>query len=150
MENLNKLTKLLGADRIVTPEEIEQVLKGVVEILASYRKGTEEVKEETIKVVNSLLNDTITFNKKHSEEVAKFATEMEKEHGAKMKDLERALSEANNYLTEVKNIKTEPGEKSEDADKEYISQEVLKQINLSEYKENIITGEELIDKINEL
>ena len=65
MENLNKLTKLLGADRIVTPEEIEQVLKGVVEILASYRKGTEEVKEETIKVVNSLLNDTITFNKKH-------------------------------------------------------------------------------------
>lgn len=153
LASLQKIAKIINPDNIISSQEIEQVLKGIVDILTTYKKGTEEVRKETISVVNSLLEETIKYNKEHSKEMANLTSGMDKEHSAKMKDMERILNEATKMLSEIKamEVASEGKDDSDDEEeKQALIEEVMARIELPEYKETIITGEELIDKINEL
>lgn len=152
LQQLQKIAKILNPDNIISSQEIEQLLTGIVEILAGYKKGTEEVKKETINVVNSLLEETITYNTKHSKEVANLTSEMGKEHSAKMKDVERILNEATKMLTEIKTmeVESEEDDSGDEEEKQALIEEIMAKIDLPEYKETIITGEDLVDKINAL
>lgn len=143
IENLQKIAKIFQPENIITSEEINQVLKGIVEILATYKKGTEEINKDTISTVNTLLDRCAEMIKEIKSEHKDSMEEMYSEYDSKM-------AEITSILKEIKSIEIKNGEDGKDADEDKIIEEVLSQIKLPEYKETIITGEEIIDKLNDL
>jgi len=143
LENLRKIAKVFQPENIITSTEIDQVLKGIMEILATYKKGTEEINKDTISTVNTLLDKCSEMIKEIKSEHKDSMEEMYSEYDSKM-------AEITSILKEIKSIEVKHGEDGKDADEEKIIEEVLAQIKLPEYKETIITGEEIIDKLNDL
>jgi len=63
LEQLKKLAQIFNTDKLISPEEIQQIFKGIVEILATYKKDTSSINEDTKSVVNKLLEDVISIHK---------------------------------------------------------------------------------------
>jgi hypothetical protein len=145
MENLNKLTKLLGADRIMTAEDVQQILLGIMEILKSYKEGTESINEETKQVVNSLLEHTVKYNQ---ETISDFKSEAEKAHAERMKELQTFLSEVKTTLGDMEVMMSEVKDGA-DADEEKVIEEVINRIKIDP---TVVTmsAEEVRDKIASL
>lgn len=145
MENLDKLTKLLGADRIMTADDIQQILLGIMEILKSYKEGTESINEETKKVVNSLLEHTVKYNQ---ETISDFKSEAEKAHAERMKELQTFLSEVKTTLGDMEVMMGEVKD-GKDADEERVVEEVINRIKIDP---TVVTmsAEEVRDKIASL
>lgn len=146
-KQLKTLAQILNVDRIITPEQINQILKGIIEILATYKKGTEAINKDTIDTANSLLSQVIELTKDFSKEIKDETKAFSKEISEKTGEFDGLIKEVKELIKEVKSIEVKDGK---DADEEKIVQDVLAQIKLPEYKETIVTGEEIIDKINDL
>lgn len=145
MENLNKLTKLLGADRIMTADDIQQILLGIMEILKSYKEGTESINEETKQVVNSLLEHTVKYNQ---ETISDFKSEAEKAHGERMKELQDFLSEVKVTLGDMEVMMSEVKD-GKDADEERVIEEVISRIKIDPTVVTV-TAEEIRDRLASL
>lgn len=126
MENLNKLTKLLGADRLMTTDDVQQILLGIMEILKTYKQGTEAVNEDTKAVVNSLLEQTIKYNQ---ETISDFKTEAERVHAQRMTELQSFLSDVKAMVTDIEVMASEL-EDGQDADEEVIVGKVIDRIKI--------------------
>lgn len=151
LEQLKKLAQIFNTDKLISPEEIQQIFTGIVEILATYKKGTESINEDTKKVVNKLLEDVISA---HEEGMNKAVTTVlsEKENLAngfteKLTELKLAID---SIKEEMDKEDKEPEDDNDEEEKQALIEEIMAQIKLPEYKETIVTGEEIIDKINEL
>lgn len=146
-EQLIQLAEYFSPDHILTGTDVDQILMGIINILGEYKKGTETINKETKESVEKLLFDVTSI---HKESIRKID---EDNQGLKNKTEElfnSKIEEANNLIKEIKSIRLKDGEPGKDADEGKIVSEVLAQIKLPEFKETIVTGEEIIDKLNAL
>jgi len=145
LKNLEKIVKIFQPQNIITSEEIDQVLKGIMEILASYKKGTDAINEETKAVVNSLLEQTIKYNQ---ETISEFKSEAEKAHAERMKELQGFLSEVKTTLGDMEIMMSEVKD-GKDADEERVIDEVINRIKIDP---TVVTmsAEEVRDKLASL
>lgn len=144
-KNLNNLTRMLGADRLLTPEDVTAILTGIMQILAEYKKGTEGINEETKQVVNTLLEQVIKYN---NETITDFKTEAEKAHGERIKELETLLKDIKTMVLDVEVLASNVRD-GKDADEEKIVEDVISRIKIDP---TVITvsAEEIRDKLASL
>lgn len=143
LKNLEKIAKIFQPQNIITSEEIDQVLKGIMEILASYKKGTDAINEETKAVVNILLDKVVQSNK---QTLDKAETVLDN----RMSDLETLLKDVKQMVTDVETMAGEL-EDGKDADEERIVEEVIARIRIPDPVNPILdTPETLRDKLASL
>jgi hypothetical protein len=145
LENLKKIAKIFSPDNIITSIEIDQVLKGIMEILATYKKGTETINEETKQVVNSLLEQIVKYN---TETITEFKTEAEKAQASKMQELQSFLSDVKSMVLDIETMASELQD-GKDADEEKIVEDVISRIKIDP---TVITvsAEEVKNKLESL
>ena len=136
LENLNRLARLFGTDRLISPEDIEAIRDSLIGVLANNKKEIESLTEETKQAVNSILDKVLNEHDTYLEKTKQIAQEA------------KSLEEVKVLCKEVMECKPENGE---DADEEYVIGEVLNRIKLPEYKEIVLDdGGAIVDKINSL
>jgi hypothetical protein len=143
-EQLQKLSKIFNADKIVTSDDIAEVLKGILNIVKSYKESNEKLNKDTEAYVDSLLEQVAREHDKIKENVTN--------QTAETRDiLESKLAEVKEIVANIQMMKPTDGVDGKDADEEYIIDEVMARIKLPEYKEPLLdTGEDIVDKINSL
>lgn len=148
LKQLEKISKILNTDNIITSKEIEQVLEGIVGILANNKKGVEELNQETKDKVESML----AYLEEEHQKMVKQMEDYTGEHGKKMTaEMENMVERCEILLQEVRSIMPKDGEPGKDADEEAVVEKVLSRIKLPEYKETVLdNGEQIVDKINDL
>lgn len=144
-EQLAKFLQIFGADKIVTPDDIKSVLKGVLEIMNSFKKGNETLNKETTSIVESLLNKVMVEHEKMKTEVARETSDTKEEINEKV---EKSIQEMKKMCEDLILRKPQDGMDGKDADEEEIVIKVLEQIKLPENK--VLTGEDIVDSINAL
>jgi len=143
-EQLKKLSRIFNADKLVTVDDIAEVLKGIIGILANNRKENVVLNSETKGVVNDLLQKSIQENNKLLSAIDGRTSKIKKEV---ITEFSVKLNEVKSLLKEVEKKKPKDGK---DADEEIIVEKVLAQIELPKYKETILDGRpEIVFKINE-
>lgn len=147
VEQLKKLAKIFNTDKVITTDEVQEVLKGVLTIMASFKKENQALTEETKGIVNGLLNRTLD---EHEKIVSQITSEHKELKSKVKKDIDKTIKEVKKIAGEIMAMKPKDGEPGKDADEEKIVEDVLSKIKLPEYKETIIEGEDIVDKINEL
>lgn len=141
LKNLEKIAKIFQPQNIITSEEIDQVLKGIMEILASYKKGTDAINEETKAVVNILLDKVVQSNK---QTLDKAETVLDN----RISDLETLLKDVKQMINDVEEIASNVKD-GKDADEEKIVEDVVNRIKL---EPTIVTlsAEEVRDRLSSL
>jgi len=148
LENLNRLAKLFGTDRLISPEDIQEIRSILIGVLANNKKEVESLTEETKQAINSVLDKVLTEHDTYLEKTKQIAQEAKSETTEAINSTLKSLEEVKALCKEVMECKPENGE---DADEEYVIQEVLAKIKLPEYKEVVLDdGTEIVSKINEL
>lgn len=147
LKQLEKLSKVFNTSNIISPEDIQEVLKGISLLLADYRKGTVELTEDVKKTFEDVIN---TISDEHDKVLKEVKNTSETAKSEATEAITKAISEMKRMCAEVMEMKPKDGEKGEDADEEKIIEEVLAKIKLPEYKEVVLDdGAEIISKIND-
>lgn len=150
MENakeLQKLAQVFNTDNIITNDDIEQVLKGILVIMNSFKKDNQSLNKETKEIVENLFNKILTEHEKLKESVNRETSDVKNEIQEK---LATSLKEIKSLMEEVKSMKPKDGLDAV-VDEEKIVQDVLSQIKLPEQKEIILdTPEEIANKLESL
>ena len=149
MENKKELLKLasvFNTENIITSEDIEQVLKGILTIMNSFKKDNQTLNKETTTIVENLLTKVIFEHEKLKDDVSQITSTSENKISSK---LESTLEEVKGIVKQINAI--ERPKDGKDADEEKIIESVLSQIKLPEQKETILdTPEEIADKLESL
>lgn len=148
-EQLNKLLKIINTDKIVSPDEIEQVIAALTKVLANNKKELEGKASELAERMESFLSQVkeehgrmATENTQHSEDSRRQANQEVKAR------IDMAVSEIKRLGQEIQNLRPKDGQ---DADEERVIGEVLTRIKLPEQKEVLLDGgKEIVQKINDL
>lgn len=150
MENakeLQKLAQVFNTDNIITNDDIEQVLKGILVIMNSFKKDNQNLNKETKEIVENLFNKILTEHDKLKESVNRETSDVKNEIQEK---LATSLKEIKSLMEEVKLMKPKDGLDAV-VDEEKIVQDVLSQIKLPEQKDIILdTPEEIANKLESL
>lgn len=148
LENLNKLAKLFGTDRLISPEEVQEIRGVLVGVLANNKKELESLTAETRELVNKVLNKVLDEHDTYLEKSKQIAQQAKSDTTEAIQATMKSLEEVKNLCKEVMDCKPENGK---DADEEYVISEVLNRIKLPEYKEVVLDdGLAIVDKINSL
>lgn len=152
IEQLKKLAKVFNTDNVITSAEIEQVLTGIVSIMASFRKENIQLTEENKQICNDLMSEIQSQYKKTLENINNKETSLSDSINTEISKLQAKFNEeikkAQDLINELKSIEVKDGE---DADEEVIVSKVLEQIKLPEYKEIVLdTAEQIADKLETL
>lgn len=148
LENLNKLAKLFGTDRLISPEEVQEIRGVLVGVLANNKKELESLTAETRELVNKVLNKILDEHDTYLEKTKQIAQEAKSDTTEAIQATMKSLEEVKKLCKEVMDCKPENGK---DADEEYVIGEVLNRIKLPEYKEVVLDdGGAIVDKINSL
>ena len=143
-EQLAKFLQIFGADKIVTKQDITEVLKGVLEIMNTFKKNNEKLNSETTAIVENLLDKVLTEHEKAKQDVTRETSEVKKEFAESIKEIK-------GLINKIQTIKPIDGVDGKDADDSVIVEKVLTQIKLPEYKETVLdTAEEIADKLESL
>lgn len=146
-DQLKKLAKIFNIDKVVTAEDLTQVLEGVLGIMNSFKKDNESLNTETKQIVNDLLLKVKNESEKIGANFSEQADQVKTEINSKLK-------EAQAFLKEVKKIKAIPGKDGLDAlpaDEEKIIAEVMGRIKLPTYKETMLDDAgQIADKLETL
>ncbi len=141
LQNLQKIAKIFQPENIITTQEIDQVLKGILEILATYKKGTEQINTETKQVVNTLLEQVIESNKQALEGSKLIVDERSNELEALLKDVKQMISDVEILASSV--------EDGKDADEEKIVEDVISRIKIDPTVVTV-SAQEIKDKLASL
>ena len=141
LKNLEKIAKIFQPQNIITSEEIDQVLKGIMEILATYKKGTDAINEETKAVVNILLDKVVQSNKQTLDEAEIMFDD-------RMTDLETLLKDVKQMITDVETLASEVKD-GKDADEEKIVEDVISRIKIDPTVVTV-SAQEIKDKLSSL
>lgn len=145
MEDLQKLLKTFNkfTDKIVSEQDITDILIGISAVLKKYKEESENLNKDTLALVNEAEGHFYALY-----------TQLKEQGESNSVDFNTLKSEilaiANNLKNGVDGKDGADGVDGKDADEEFIVEKVLSQIKLPEFKQNIVTGEEIVDKINEL
>ncbi len=148
LQQLKKLGRIFNSDKLVTPEDLSEVLLGIAGVIKSYREQNEKLNADTELVVEKLLSQV----ESEHERVIKEVNDTVKESKYDVEDkIANAMDSVTNLLQECRSIMPKDGADGRDADEEYIISEVLNRIELPEQKEfEYDTGEDIVEKINQL
>lgn len=147
LKQLEKLAKVFNTSNIISPEDIQEVLRGISLLLADYRKGTVELTEDVKKTFEDVIS---TISDEHDKILKEVKNTSQTAKSEATEAVTKAISEMKRMCAEVMEMKPKDGEKGEDADEEKIIEEVLAKIKLPEYKEVVLDdGAEIISKIND-
>ncbi len=153
LEQLKKLAKVFNTDNVITSAEVEQVLKGILSIMASFRKENVQLTENNKQLYIALLEDIKTEYQKTIETIENKGENLSnafKIETKKAQDkLEAEITKAQNLVKQLQSIQVKDGK---DADEEVIVDKVLEKIKLPEYEEFILDdkGEQIVEEINSL
>jgi hypothetical protein len=150
MDNIQKLKKIaevLNIENVVTTEDIEQVLAGFISILASFKKNTQDLNEET----RQLVNDTFEqINTRYQETLAQVDQRNKAADSAVTKRIDAALTQFQKISATVLASKPEDGKPGKDANPEdvvpLVLPLVLEKIKIPEKD----TAEEIREKLESL
>lgn len=143
---LTNLAKMFGSDRVLTSQEIDKVLNGILKMLLENKKETEALNVETKAQVEKLLNKFLDKYAVFVEDMKTLEGDVSDIQSGMLKKVENKISEVTYLLEEAKKINV----KEEKLEIDDIVQAVLENITLPETKEMLeITGERMIDLINE-
>lgn len=147
LKQLQKLAQIFNADKIITPEDVDHILKAILGILGTYKKETESINSNTKELIVSILERVGKQNDKLINDFREVKDETVNHYKKKAIELEKLIKKVKKLEEDVLAIEVHDGE---DADEEKMIEEIMARIELPEYKETIVTGEEIVDKINEL
>lgn len=153
LEQLKKLAKVFNTDNVITSAEVEQVLKGILSIMASFRKENVQLTENNKQLYIALLEDIKTEYQKTIETLENKGENLSnafKIETKKAQDkFEAEIIKAQNLVKQLQSIQVKDGK---DADEEVIVDKVLEKIKLPEYEEFILDdkGEQIVEEINSL
>lgn len=143
---LTNLAKMFGSDRVLTSQEIDKVLNGILKMLVENKKETEALNVTTKTQVEKLLNkflDKYTVFVEDMKTLKEDVSDVEKELLSKA---ETKIQEVTYLLEEAKKLKV----KEEKLELDDIVQAVMENITLPEVQEMMeISGERIIDLIND-
>jgi hypothetical protein len=167
-KQIEHLSKVFGADKMVSASDIEAVLKGLKSILDTYKKDTAELNQDTREMVENAIDnikarydelvafadtDITTKKGKLSEE----STTIKEQIASELKTLYSEIGDVKDFLNEVKSIKVQKPKDGKDGkdgvsvNKDEVISEILENINLPEYKETVLdNGQQIADKLNTL
>lgn len=146
-EQLKVLAEVFNTDKIITSDQIEQVLTGILGLLVRFKKENESLNNDTKTQVESILE---SIYKEHDRILKSVENSTQNVKSEATESITKAISEMKRMCAEVMEMKPKDGEKGEDADEEKIIEEVLAKIKLPENKEFLLTGEDIVDNINSL
>lgn len=135
LEELKKLAKAINPENILTKDEIEQVLQGILKILSTFKKETQNLNENTKKTFEDFYSKVL---KQHDTLISQIDNNKEIIKDEILKELTENLSEIKSLMDEAMAMKPENGK---DADEEKIIAEVLSKVEIP-------TTIKLIDDIN--
>lgn len=143
LKQLKILAEVFDTDKIITSDEIEQVLKGILSIMNSFKKGNEELNSETRQVANDLLQKTLAEYDAIKESVSQETLQA----GVKVAtEFDSKIGEIKGLMEEVKSMKPKDGVNPQPSD---VVPLVLAQIKLPEYKETVLDDRDaIVQKIN--
>lgn len=148
LQQLKKLGRIFNSEKIVTTEDLSEVLLGIAGVIKSYREQNEKLNADTELIVEKLLSQV---ESEHSIIVEKVNTIVDNSANKVEKSLEETISRVTEMIQECRSSMPKDGADGRDADEEYIISEVLNRIELPEYKETILDdGEDIVEKINQL
>jgi len=148
LKNLNNLTRMLGADRLLTSEDVLAIKEAIIGILANNKKEVEGLTQETKVTVEAVLNKILDEHDTYLKNTEKMAHEVKYSTTDAVK---KAMEETETVKRLCKEVMESKPKDGEDADEEKIVADVLAQIKLPEYKEVILDdGGQIVDKINSL
>lgn len=151
-EQLKKLSRIFNSDKLVTPEDIVEVLKGIKNIMETFKKDNISLTQEAKLEVSGLFDKV---QSSHEEMLSKAERLVAEAKGSVSKETKKAIAGINKIQKELKalakEIEASKPMDGKDADEEKIVEEVLSKIKLPEYKETVLDdGAKIVAKINEL
>lgn len=143
-----KIMKMFKVENIVSEEQLQKVLTGIFDLLTQFKKENSQLNKDTQTIVDELL---IALLDKHE----KWEKSIENKGEKHIDSLKKGIEEIKYLINEFKKIKPKDGDTP---DKDEIIEEILERLQSdSEIKEKVtentseeITGETIIDKINDL
>lgn len=144
LRRLQTLGQAFNKDRVVSPEEMEAILEAIVGALATFKKETENINEDTKANVNNYFNIA-------EKEYEKVLSLFEDKHVKVSSEMNEKVSTIGRMIEEFKKIKPKDGVDGKDGISpkiEDIVPEVLKQIEIPEPKEPEIKVDEIVAEIN--
>lgn len=117
-EQLLKLSKIFNTDNVITSDEIEQVLKGIMSIMSSFKKSNETLNSETKQTVSDLMAQV-------EENHAKWSDTHDTKSNTTLSQMEGKIATLKALIAKVKTIKPKDGK---NADETKIVAEVLSKI----------------------
>jgi hypothetical protein len=149
-KQLQIIAKMLNPDRFITADDIAAIRDAVFTLLSNFKKGNEELNAETKKEVEDILKVVEIRQKELYEDIKDGKKEMIALH-------KEQCDEIAYLVEEIKAMEPKQGEKGEDADEEKIVARIYAMIQENkseseddESEDDEITGEDVIDMINDL
>lgn len=143
---LTNLAKMFGSDRVLTSQEIDKVLNGILKMLVENKKETEALNVETKAQVEKLLNKFLDKYAVFVEDMKTLEGDVSDIQSEMLKKVENKISEVTYLLEEAKKVNV----KEEKLELDDIVQAVMENITLPEVQEMMeISGERIIDLIND-
>lgn len=132
--------------KIMTKDDIDQILKGVLTIMNSFKKGNQTLNTSTQKSVEDLLKKVETIKDELETKTSESLNKTTEELNTQTK---KQLAEMRSLFNEFLLLRPEDGQPGADADDQYIIEELAKLIPESE-KIELDTAEEIVVKLQSL
>lgn len=143
--DLQKIIKLFNVSRIMTPDDIKQILSGVIGVIKRFKADNDKLGVDTKGNVekmtkqfmtdrNNLMTAAQGLGDQTKKELTKEVKQLVKQHNLQLKKI----------IGQIRAIMPKDGK---DADEARIVQMVLEKIKLPENKPFILTAEEIFDAI---
>lgn len=148
IKQLTNLSKQLGADRLISEDDKKEILNSIIAVLAQFKGEVENVNTETVKAVNKVLKQIQVEHDRYVEEAINTTEKTKTKVTEAVTGVMKELENVKKLCQEVMDSKPEDGD---DADEEYIIEEVIKKLKPLE-QNNVVSddGTEIVAKINSL
>ena len=143
---LTNLAKMFGSDRVLTSQEIDKVLNGILKMLVENKKETEALNVTTKTQVEKLLNKFLDKYTVFVEDMKTLKEDVSDVENSMLKRVDKKIEDVKYLLEEAEKLNV----KEEKLELDDIVQAVMENITLPEVQEMMeISGERVIDLINE-
>lgn len=151
-DSIKKLGLIFNQDKIVSPDDILSVLRGIKNIMETFKKDNIRLNEDTISLVNDIFDKIKTAHQRNLQDAKDIVKNTREEaeiiSNRTTKAFNSQVKELKSLVLEVKRTRPKNGK---DADESKIIDSILEKIKKLPPKEGFkLTGEEIIEKINSL
>lgn len=146
LEQLKKIVQALSKDNVViTSKELDQLFAGIIGILASHKKSTEVLNQETKDLIETVMGNV---ERRHAQVLNELGENTQKSKTDLMSEFGAKIEEVRQLVKDFQAIKPKDGISP---NKDEILAEIMGQIKLPEYeKVTLDTAEQMVAKINSL